>query len=59
MFIESQIHECLIRVCLDGSVQLNGQSIDKEPLKVKFNPFEDNSEITMIDMDPKEKCLIF
>ena len=59
MFIESLVNECLIRVCLDGNVQIEGQSIEKEPLKVKIRPFEDRSEITLIENDYFEKNLIF
>lgn len=59
MFVKLHIHECLIRVYLDGSVQFDGQSFDKEPLKVTFRPFEDEARITMIETDQLEKNLIF
>jgi hypothetical protein len=59
MFIESHIHDCLIRIGCDGSVFLTGQSIDQEPLKVNFHPFDDKAQITMVEMDAREKYLVF
>ena len=38
---------------------MSGQTYDKGPLKVKFRPFEDDSLISLVEIDQKERNLIF
>ena len=59
MFLRLYHHECIIRVYIDGSIQFEGKSIDKEPLKVKFKPFDDEQKVTMIETDQMENNIVF